>query len=85
MGGTMRERERERERERDVYVFIFILLLTYFQSKYIGFYHDDYGYGSLVYGVTGEYSGRGLADIIAFCKDHYINWGGRVLFFFFKF
>lgn len=34
--------------------------------------------------MTGEYSGRGLADIIAFCKDHYINWGGRVLFFFFQ-
>lgn len=38
----------------------------------------------LVYGVTEKYSGRGLADIIAFCKDHYIHWGGRVLFFFFQ-
>ena len=68
----------------DFIVFLFIFIVAYFQSKYIGFYHDDYGYAALSYGVRGNYPEFSMYNVILFIKDHYVNWGGRVLFFFFE-
>lgn len=72
------------KRKNDLIAFLFIFLITYFQSKYIGFYHDDYGYAALSYGVKGSYPEFSLYNLFLFIKDHYVNWGGRVLFFFFE-
>lgn len=71
-------------KRNDLIAFLFIFIITYFQSKYIGFYHDDYGYAALSYGVQGNYSEFSMYNVLLFIKDHYINWGGRVLFFFFE-
>ncbi len=68
----------------DFIVFLFVFIVAYFQSKYIGFYHDDYGYAALSYGVRGNYPEFSMYNVILFIKDHYINWGGRILFFFFE-
>jgi len=50
------------------------------------FYHDDYGYISLHYGHNVDTVGMNynLEDIFEYLKWHYLNWGGRVLFFFFQ-
>lgn len=68
---------------RDVACFFLIFLCTYFQSKYVGFYHDDYGYGSLSYAIGAQSDGRSMSDIVDYLYKHYMQWGGRVLFFFF--
>ena len=49
-------------------------------------YFDDYGYASLTY---GELIGKGgtnynINDVIKYLTWHYINWGGRILPFFFE-
>lgn len=63
-------------------IYLFILIIVYFQNKYIGFYHDDYGYASLSYGFTPT-GGFNFENVMSFLKWHYLHWGGRVLFFFF--
>lgn len=66
---------------------IFFSFLTYqfLQNSLIWFYHDDYGYISLNYGIDTHISGMNytLMDMFEYFKWHYLNWGGRVLFFFF--
>ena len=54
--------------------------------KQIFLYSDDYGYASLSYGhYMGTNSLRyGLSDILKYLKWHYMNWGGRILYFFFE-
>lgn len=39
------------KKKKELIVFLFIFIIAYFQNKYIGFYHDDYGYAALSYGV----------------------------------
>lgn len=65
-------------------VFVTSFLLVYLQLENVYFYFDDFGYRSLTY--------RGLVDsgdiqdgffkIIEFLKNHYLYWGGRILYFF---
>lgn len=72
------------KKKKELIVFLFIFIIAYFQNKYIGFYHDDYGYAALSYGVKGSYQEFSLYNAVLFVKDHYLHWGGRVLFFFFE-
>lgn len=65
-------------------IFAAIFCITYLQNRYIGFYHDDYGYASLTYAIGTQYADRSLASIIDYLSRHYMEWGGRVLFFFFE-
>lgn len=61
-------------------------LLILIQNQYIYMYFDDWGYASLSYGWTGNEVGMsyGLKDIFDFLSWHYMNWGGRILYFFFE-
>lgn len=70
--------------KKNIAIFAVILCITYLQNKYIGFYHDDYGYGSLTYAVDAHYAERTLPNIIDYLTRHYMEWGGRVVFFFFE-
>lgn len=70
--------------EKNIAIFAVILCITYLQNKYIGFYHDDYGYGSLTCAVDAHYAERTLPNIIDYLTRHYREWGGRVVFFFFE-
>ena len=61
--------------------FIFLIL----QHNMVWLAYDDYGYVSLSYvvdvGKTGnEYT---IIDVIKYLYAHYMQWGGRVLYFFF--
>lgn len=70
--------------KKNIAIFIAIFCITYLQNKYIGFYHDDYGYGSLTYAVDAQYAERTLPNVIDYLTRHYMEWGGRVIFFFFE-
>ncbi len=60
------------------FLFLFVL------HGQVFLYFDDYGYGSLSYGYSVGTNGLhyGFADIITYLGWHYLNWGGRVLYFF---
>lgn len=70
--------------KKNLVIFVAIFCITYLQNKYIGFYHDDYGYGALTYAVDTQYAERTLPNILDYLTRHYMEWGGRVLFFFFE-
>lgn len=70
--------------KKNLVIFIAIFCITYLQNKYIGFYHDDYGYGALTYAVDTQYAERTLPNILDYLTRHYMEWGGRVIFFFFE-
>lgn len=63
-----------------------IVLLILLQHHYVTMYFDDYGYASLSYAGFENHAGMscGLDEIIQFLKAHFLNWGGRVLYFFFE-
>ncbi len=68
-------------------IFLIFFILVLFQHHFMWLYHDDYGYASLSYvGNVYKTSFLGyktnLIDILNFCKYHYMNWGGRILYFF---
>ncbi len=69
---------------KSIVVFIWIsfavFLVVLHQQVYIHF--DDFGYGSLSYGWTGNQHGMKwtFQDLLSFSAWHYNNWGGRVLF-----
>lgn len=56
------------------------------QHHYVTIYFDDYGYASLSYAGFENNAGMsyGLDEIFQFLKAYYLNWGGRVLYFFFE-
>lgn len=64
-------------------VFACMILI---QHQYVFMSFDDYGYASLSYGWTDNTAGMNYraGDILQFLKWHYLNWGGRVLYFFFE-
>ena len=66
-------------------IFIVFLLFQLVHHSFVWLYHDDYGYLSLHYGYSGGTEGMSynLFDIFKYLQWHYLNWGGRVLFFFF--
>lgn len=70
--------------KRQLAIIAVIFCITYLQNKYIGFYHDDYGYGALTYAVNTHYAERTLPNILDYLVHHYMEWGGRVVFFFFE-
>lgn len=67
------------------FAILFIVLLILFH--YIYLYHDDFAYASLGYArenfTPEKSSGNILYDVLSAMHFHYINWGGRVVFFFF--
>ena len=64
-------------------VFFFIVL---FQMKNVFYYHDDYGYLSLSYAGINipnvQGTSYGIREILQFLYQHYMVWGGRILYFF---
>ncbi|MBR1884092.1 MAG: hypothetical protein IJ809_04020 [Clostridia bacterium] len=70
-------------------VFLCFFAALLFQHHFMWLYHDDYGYASLSYvgdvykEVNAGYH-TSLLNILSFLKYHYMNWGGRVLYFFFE-
>lgn len=80
----------EKLKNKDIWIkILFGLFLAFLliQHHFVYMYHDDYGYLSLGYGTyEGGFTGfnYGISDIINFLKWHYMNWGGRVLYFFFE-
>lgn len=74
------------DKTKKMMIFISCLFgfLIFLQHHYVFIVFDDYGYGSLSYGWTGNQSGMSytLRDIFDFLSWHYFNWGGRILCFF---
>lgn len=68
------------------FIGIIFVFLIFMQHRYAFISFDDYGYASLSYGWTGNTSGMAytVPDVFSFLKWHYLNWGGRVLYFFFE-
>lgn len=69
--------------------FLFVLLWLLWGFYLIYFYRqvfihfDDFGYGALAYGWTGNPHGMKwtFQDLLDFLSWHYTCWGGRILFF----
>lgn len=77
-----KERDGDHDRRR-VYCTFFILAMVFYQVRNVFYYFDDYGYLSLSYQNLYQLQGKmGLVDILIFLKNHYLRWGGRVLYFF---
>ncbi len=68
------------------FIFAVYFLFLYKLHRQVFLYFDDYGYASLSYGFSVGTSGLqyGIGDIIEYLTWHYLNWGGRVLCFFFE-
>lgn len=70
------------------FFFVVILVCGYIfvVNNAVFMQHDDYGYGCLCYGYTGNIHGMSwtLVDLIKFLYWQYKNWGGRILFFGFE-
>lgn len=64
-------------------VFIVFALFIFLEHHYAWFYHDDYGYGSLSYAYDANITGHSftIQELGDFLTGHYLNWGGRVLYF----
>lgn len=64
----------------------FFICLIMIQHRYVFICFDDYGYASLTYGWTENTAGMdyGMKEIFQFLKWHYLNHGGRILYFFFE-
>ncbi len=65
------------------WILFLAFLLILHQAVFM--YHDDYGYASLTYGYKGNAHGMNwnILDLFKFIKWHYLEWGGRVFYFFF--
>lgn len=63
---------------------ILFILFIIVQHNFVYMYFDDYGYASLTYSWDGNSKGMdyGLHEIFSFLKFQYLNWGGRILYFF---
>lgn len=67
----------------DTAAILLIFIITYLQYKYIGLYHDDYGYASLSYAINTHFDKVTFENILLYLHWHYLHLGGRVLYFFF--
>lgn len=66
-------------------LFGVFFLFVYLQHQFVYLYFDDFGYASLSYGNAETYQGMqySVADVLGYLKWHYLEWGGRVLYYFF--
>lgn len=66
-------------------LFGIFFLGVYLQHQFVWLYFDDYGYASLCYGNEQNYMGMqySLGDVLRYLRWHYLEWGGRILYFFF--
>ncbi len=60
--------------------------LIVIQHRYVFMCYDDYGYASLTYGWTENTAGMdyNFKSVLHFLRWHYLNHGGRILYFFFE-
>ena len=65
---------------------IIFSMLIFWQHHYVYMYFDDYGYASLSYIAFDNPLGMayGISEIFHFLQEHYLHWGGRVVYFFFE-
>ena len=66
-------------------LFGIFFLYLYVQHQFVYLYFDDYGYASLSYGYTETHAPMDYSfmNVLRFLKWHYLEWGGRVLYYFF--
>ncbi len=69
------------KRQRLLWILFGLFLLI--QHRFVFMHYDDWGYAGLSYGYLGNAHGRywNALDLLGFLKWHYLNWGGRVLWF----
>lgn len=60
-----------------------MLAVLIFQHRAVFIHFDDFGYASLSYGYIGNQHGMNwtFTDLLSFLKWHYLNWGGRCLYY----
>ena len=74
-----------KKHKQSLFVILWLLwgfwLVYFYQQVFIHF--DDFGYGALAYGWTGNQHGMKwtFRDLLDFLCWHYTCWGGRILFF----
>ena len=68
-------------------LWIAFLLFLFVQHKFVYMCYDDFGYATLTYGNYLDNVEKGadwnVSNLLDFLHWHYINWGGRVVYFFF--
>lgn len=70
----------------NIWIIGIIVALLYAQHYAVPMFFDDYGYASLSYGWNGNQHGMlyTIGDVFNFLKFQYLNWGGRIVYFFFE-
>jgi Family of unknown function (DUF6056) len=69
-------------------ILVLFFLAVFLQMSNVFYFHDDFGYLTLSYanieipGAKG--TSYGLWELLQFLYQHYMTWGGRVLYFFFE-
>lgn len=64
-------------------LWIVFAVVIYLLQRAIYMHFDDFGYASLSYGYTDNTNGMSwnILDFLNFIKWHYLNWGGRILYY----
>lgn len=80
---------RAKSQSKKAIVAVYVIFGAFFlyqllQHSFVFLYHDDYGYASLQYSVAVGHGGMeySFGDILQYLGLHYMNWGGRILYFF---
>lgn len=75
---------RKKQWKQTLVVWVILSLVICLQHRFIYLYFDDYGYASLTYGVDSYYNNGVITfgNILRFLGWQYLNWGGRILYFF---
>ena len=66
-------------------IFTLFFLFVFLQHQFLYLHFDDYGYASLSYAVSDVNAvglNYGISEIFEFLGKHYMQWGGRILFYF---
>ena len=85
MSGMMQKRK-PKKLNCNIWIIGIIVALLYAQHYAVPMFFDDYGYASLSYGWNGNQHGMlyTIGDVFNFLKFQYLNWGGRIVYFFFE-
>lgn len=82
----MKEKQKSILEKMSFIIGALFVCLIMIQHRYVFICFDDYGYASLTYGWRENTAGMdyGMKEIFQFLKWHYLNHGGRILYFFFE-
>lgn len=78
----------ELNRNSNYAILVLFFLAVFLQMSNVFYFHDDFGYLTLSYAnieiPEAHGTSYGFWEMLQFLYQHYMTWGGRVLYFFFE-